>query len=63
MKHTLREYLSFYNADTLQLIFGVHIVNIDMSAIGSFALTRAFYDYKFRDPKYVTEQKHLILHY
>lgn len=63
MRKTLAEYLSFYDVDTLQLIFGIHIVNIDMDASGSFALTRAFNDYKFRNPKYNEKYKHLVLHY
>ena len=62
MRHTLQEFRSLYNqTEHVQLVFGVHLVNIEFSAEGSAALVRVFNDTKFDLVSYDGVRKLLVL--
>lgn len=49
MRHTLKEFLKFYNKiDRIQLVIAEHSVVIDCDREGSFFIVSAFLDKKFR---------------
>lgn len=47
MRHTLKEYMKTYQPDTIQLLYGEHLVNINTACGGSYALIRTFENEKF----------------
>lgn len=63
MRHTFRKFLNTYDADTIQLIYGEHIVNIDERVDGSLHLMCVFLDREFDFVSYDENTNHLILKY
>lgn len=41
-RHTLNEFMKHYNPESIQLLYGDHIVNIATDCKGSAALVRTF---------------------
>ena len=60
-KHTLFDYLQAYDVNTIQLLYGEHIINIDTRCKGSAAIVRALNNEKYYFK--VFENNHLILDY
>lgn len=61
MRHTFKEFITHYEPITIQLIFAEHIVNIDTRIEGSFALVKAFDNFKFDFINF--KNGHLLLRY
>lgn len=61
MRHTLQEFMNHYNPEHIQLVFGVHLVNIETAFEGSGALVRALNDTKFDFVVYDKEHSYLRL--
>ena len=47
MRHTLKDYMKTYKPDTIQLLYGEHLVSIDTARRGSYTLLRTFENEKF----------------
>ena len=47
MRYTLKEFMAIFNPETIQLIYGVHMVNIATQCKGSWALIRIFKNEKY----------------
>lgn len=60
-KHTLKDFIKTYEPDYIQLICGVHLINIDCKTTGSTFIILAFYDKKFYFCKFIKNKKFLIL--
>ena len=57
-RHTLKEYIRYYrdtgkDVNYIQLVFGVHLINIDLSASGSAKLIRLFENEKFEKVDFI----------
>lgn len=62
-RYTLNEFMKHYNPSNIQLIFGEHIVNIQINAKGSAALVKHFGETKFDFDLYNEDASYLRLHY
>lgn len=60
-KHTLKDFIKHYNPETIQLLYGGHIVNIATYCKGSYALVRIFSYEKYYFVSY--KNNNLILDY
>ena len=61
MRHTLIEFIEFYQPETVQLVYGAHSIHIDLNLAGSCALVRTFEREKFYFKS--CNDKNLILSY
>ena len=60
-RHTLKDFMKHYNPETIQLLYGGHIVNIATYCKGSAALVRTFSNEKYYFVSY--KNNNLILDY
>ena len=60
-RHTLNEFMKHYNPEYIQLLYGVHIINISINCKGSGALVRTFGNEKYYFISFVNNN--LVLDY
>ena len=59
--YTLNEFINHYNPEYIQLLYGVHIINIARKCKGSYPLVRTFEKEKYQFRSF--EKGNLVLEY